>query len=412
MKQPLTASRERAALWLSSVVITVVVLLQDNGRIVPETKLDVVLDPWTMASRSLSAWDPSAGFGRVQNQAIGYLFPMGMWNMIGDAVSSPPWLTQRLWLAGIVVISMWGAHRVATAAGISTAGGRISSALVYALAPATISVTFFQSAGQLPYALIPHVLAELMAARQGDSQRRVAARSTLWLVAMGGVNAASVAAVVPLVGVWFWSREQGSDRRRLAGWWILGAVLGSLWWAIPLVVTVRYGIRFTDFTETASTTTITESATEILRGTGHWLPYLDTSARHRRNYRNRSGGPSWVGSKRFTTKKMDHHEPPTWGNGHGDRLGQHWWRPVCRSCPRSTRWPICSVAQRSEVRCGCEVALGHRFRAHGGSGHFDHQVRPSHRPSRLERPSKRATAGLECSSSWRVVGDRRSSPSS
>ena len=46
----------------------------------------------------------------------------------------------------------------------------------------------------------------LVAHRADDDPRRTAARSTLWLVAMGGVNAASIVAVLPLVAVWFaWS---------------------------------------------------------------------------------------------------------------------------------------------------------------------------------------------------------------
>ncbi|MCB1040595.1 MAG: DUF3367 domain-containing protein, partial [Acidimicrobiales bacterium] len=270
--------RERAALLAASLAVGIGLLAHEPGRIVPETKLDVLIDPGGAAARALGAWDPSAGFGRLQNQAVGYLFPMGAWSGLGKAVGLPPWIVQRLWLWAVVSVSLWGAHRVARAIGIASAGGRVCAAVGYALAPATFTITFFQSAGQLPYALVPHVLAELMAARAGASPRRAAARSTLWLAAMGGVNGASAIAVLPIVGLWFWTRTPGRDRRRLLGWWSLGAVLATLWWAIPLLVTVRYGLRFTDYTETAATTTITESATEVLRGTGNWLSYVDSAA--------------------------------------------------------------------------------------------------------------------------------------
>ena len=55
-----------------------------------------------------------------------------------------------------------------------------------------------------------------------------------------------------------------------------GAVAATLWWLVPLLVSVRYGVRFTDYTEPAALTTLTESATEVLRGTGNWLSFLHT----------------------------------------------------------------------------------------------------------------------------------------
>jgi arabinofuranan 3-O-arabinosyltransferase len=270
--------RERTAMGVSSVAIAVLVLLQAPGRIVPETKLDVLLDPVAYLGRSLTPWDPSAAFGRVQNQAVGYLFPMGAFTSAGHALAVPPWIVQRLWISLVVIASLWGAHRVARAVGVGSAGGRVVAAWAYALAPATMGVTAFQSAGQLPYALAPWVLVPLLTAREGASPRRVAAWSALWVAAMGGVNGASAFAVLPLVAVWFTTRAPGRDRRRLLGWWIGAVVAATLWWLIPLAVSVRYGLRFTDFTEQSSLTTWTESGTEILRGTGNWLAFVQTQS--------------------------------------------------------------------------------------------------------------------------------------
>jgi arabinofuranan 3-O-arabinosyltransferase len=268
--------RERGALLASTAALVAVVVLQAPGRIVPETKLDLVIDPTGFLERALHAWDPSAGFGRLQNQAVGYLFPMGPVHAIGRALGLAPWLVQRLWIALVLALGLWGAHRVARAIGIGTAGGRLVAAWAYALAPATIGVAAFQSAGQLPYALAPHVLVPLLTAGPGASPRRVAARSTLWIAAMGGVNGASAFAVLPLVAIWFATRLPGPDRRRLFAWWSGGAVAATLWWFVPLVITVRYGVRFTDYTEQAGLTTATASATEVLRGTDNWLGYLQS----------------------------------------------------------------------------------------------------------------------------------------
>ena len=271
-------SRERWAMGVSSAAIAVLALLQAPGRIVPETKLDVLIDPVTYLGRALTPWDPSAAFGRVQNQAVGYLFPMGAFTSAGHGVGLPPWIVQRLWIALVITASLWGAHRVARAVGVGSAGGRIVAAWAYALAPATIGVTAFQSAGQLPYALAPWVLVPLLTARDGASPRRGAACSALWVAAMGGVNGASAFAVLPLVAVWFTTRAPGPSRRRLLGWWIGAVVAATLWWLVPLLVSVRYGLRFTDFTEQSSLTTWTESGTEILRGTGNWLSFVQTQA--------------------------------------------------------------------------------------------------------------------------------------
>ena len=270
--------RERGAVWVASAAVAVLVFAQAPGRIVPETKLDVLLDPLDYLARALSTWDPSAGFGRVQNQAVGYLFPMGAFTSLGHVLAVPPWIVQRAWISLILIVSLWGAHRVARSVGVGSAAGRIVAALAYALAPATLSLSAFQSAGQLPYALAPWVLVPLLEARDGASPRRVAAWSALWIAAMGGVNGASAFAVLPLVLVWFTTRTPGPARRRLLGWWVAGVAAATAWWLVPLLLSVRYGIRFTDFTESSSLTTWTESGTEILRGTGNWLSFIDTDA--------------------------------------------------------------------------------------------------------------------------------------
>lgn len=267
---------ERAALLASSAVVVATMVAQAPGRIVPETKLDVLVEPVRFLGRALSAWDPSGGFGRVQNQSVGYLFPMGAFTAAGRAAHVPPWLVQRAWLALVVLAGLWGAHRLAAAIGVASPAGRLVAAWAYALAPATVATTAFQSAGQLPYAFVPWVLVPLVSAGPGASPRRVAARSGLAVACMGGVNGGATFAVLPLVAAWFLTRSPGPDRRRLAGWWVAAAVAASVWWVVPLLVSVRYGVRFTDFTETAALTTATESANEVLRGTGNWLAYLPT----------------------------------------------------------------------------------------------------------------------------------------
>ncbi|MBX3285929.1 MAG: DUF3367 domain-containing protein [Actinobacteria bacterium] len=270
------ASPEALASWAVCLALTAATFAQAPGEVIPETKLDVALDPVRYLARALSAWDPSAGFGRIQNQAVGYLFPMGPFFALGRGLGVPPWITQRAWVSLLLVAGYLGAHRLARALGVGSAPGRVVAGLAYTLSAASLATVAFQSAGQLPYVLAPWVLVPLVEARADRSPRRAAARSALAVLAMGGVNGAATLAVLPLAAVWFLTREGGRDRRRLVLWWVAGVAAATAWWAIALAVSVRYGLRFTALTEQASITTSTESATELWRGTGNWLGHLET----------------------------------------------------------------------------------------------------------------------------------------
>ncbi len=275
---PRRPSPETLTSWAVSLALTACTFAQAPGEVVPETKLDITLDPVRYLGRALSAWDPSAGFGRIQNQSVGYLFPMGPFFAVGEALGVPAWITQRAWVSLLLVLGYWGAHRLARAVGVAAPSGRVVAGLAYTLSAASLATVAFQSAGQLPYVLAPWVLVPLVTATPDRSPRRAAARSALAVFAMGGVNGAATLAVLPLAVVWLLTREPGRDRRRLAAWWIGGVVAATAWWAVALAVSVRYGLRFTALTEQASITTSTESATEVWRGTGNWLAHLETQA--------------------------------------------------------------------------------------------------------------------------------------
>lgn len=265
-------------LLVLSAAVTFWCIGQAPGRMVPETKLDLTVDPLRFLGRSLSAWDPSVGFGRLQNQAVGYLFPMGGFTAAVRTLGLPPWLVQRLWVALLLVVALWGAHRLASMLRIGSPAGRVLAAATYALAPATLTTAAFQAGTQLPWSLAPWMLVPLLAApRLGP--RRAAAWSGVAVAAMGGINATSTFAVLPLAVVWFATRPAGADRRRLLVWWLPSMALAVGWWLIPLVVTIRYGSDFTLFTERAALTTGTQTATDVWRGTGNWLPYVDEGDR-------------------------------------------------------------------------------------------------------------------------------------
>lgn len=271
--------RRRAQPLVVSALVVVGCFLQAPGRLVRDTKLDLVVDPVGFLSRTLHLWDPSASFGQLQNQAVGYLFPIGPYFAIGHALGVPGWILQRAWFAALLLAGLWGALRVFEALDIGRPGSRVLGAAAYGLSPSILTLVGFQSGAELPHALLPWALLPLILGARHGSTRRAAALSGLAIVAMGGVNAAATAAVLVLPALWLLTRAPGPRRRALMGWWALSVVLATTWWATGLVLQGRYGLPFADFTETASITTATTSTAEVLRGTSNWVGYLVVGGR-------------------------------------------------------------------------------------------------------------------------------------
>lgn len=264
----------RSRLNVLCLVVTAWCLLQAPGRIAADTKLDLVVDPMRFLGRALRLWQPEAAFGHIQNQAVGYLFPMGPFFALGDVAGIPMWIVQRLWMAAILVFALRGAVRVAEELDIGTPSTRLFGGAAYALSPAIVVFLAHTSGGLVPAAALPWVLLPLIRGSRQGSPRQAAARSALAVAAMGAVNAASSVGVLPLPLLWLLTRQRGPRRRRLLLWWCALTPLACLWWAVPLALQARYGLDFVPFTEPAAVTNATTSAVEAVRGTGHWLTYL------------------------------------------------------------------------------------------------------------------------------------------
>ncbi|KOG88236.1 coagulation factor 5/8 type domain-containing protein, partial [Streptomyces varsoviensis] len=129
------------------------------------------------------------------------------------------------------------------------------------------------AAAALPGAVLPWVLLPLASRTSGA--RTAAARSALLVPFMGGVNAASTLAALLPVALYLLSRPRGRRQRALLAWWIPGVVLATAWWTVPLLLLGHYGENFMPYIEQADTTTATMSATELLRGAGNWVAYLN-----------------------------------------------------------------------------------------------------------------------------------------
>ncbi|TPG17849.1 DUF3367 domain-containing protein [Pedococcus bigeumensis] len=272
---PPVVRRARTAAAL--LLLWAVAFAQVPRDIVADTKIDLALDPWGLMVRTLHLWDDSTAFGVLQNQAYGYLFPMGPFAALGQLVS-PAWVTQRLWWAVLLTIGYLATKRLLVALGVGNPLAQQVAALAFALSPRVVSTLGPISSEAAPALLAPAILLPLVLASRGEwSARRAGACSALAVLCCGGVNAtATFFAVVP-AGLWLLTRRQWW--RAPVTWWWAGATLGATaWWAVPLVVLGKYSPPFLDWIESSDAVTRNISLLDDLRGTSHWLGHLVTSA--------------------------------------------------------------------------------------------------------------------------------------
>ncbi|MBC9716080.1 DUF3367 domain-containing protein [Streptomyces sp. TRM66268-LWL] len=265
----------RSRRWLLGfwAVVFVLFLAAAPGRMTFDTKLGVNVDPWKFFGDLGQLWHDRSGFGGISDQYIGYAFPQLPFYGIADLVQLPVWLTERLWMSLIVATAFWGALRLAERLDIGSRSSRLLGAMVYALWPTYTIVVGSTSAAALPGAVLPWVLLPLTNDRV--SARLAALRSAAIIPFMGGVNAASVLASLLPVGLYLLSRPNGPRKRAMILWWVPGVILATAWWIVPLLLLGIHGENFLPYVETAETTTATMSGTEVLRGAGNWVAYLN-----------------------------------------------------------------------------------------------------------------------------------------
>jgi len=159
--------------WRLAVAVgfVAVAFIQAPGRVVADTKLDLIVAPARFLGRSLLAWDPYAGFGQLQNQAYGYLFPMGPFYLLGHVAGVPDWVVQRAWWALLLVVAYTGLLALADELGIGTPTTRLVAAAAFALSPRVLSSLGALSVESWPFALAPWILLPLVrGSARGDRQ--------------------------------------------------------------------------------------------------------------------------------------------------------------------------------------------------------------------------------------------------
>ncbi|GHJ60491.1 hypothetical protein NOK12_30090 [Nocardioides sp. OK12] len=253
--------------------------VQDPGLLAADTKFDLVAAPGDFLARALHLWDGEGALGQLQNQAYGYLWPMGSFFWLGALLAVPGWVVQRLWWGLVLAVAFAGTARLARALGVRSDLACLVAGAAFALSPRVLTTMGPISSEAWPVALAPWVLLPLVTGAERGSPRRAAALSALAISLVGGVNAAASFAVIPLGALWLLTRTPGPRRRALMLWWPAFTFLGTLWWLVPLAVMGSYSPPFLDYIESASVTTFPTTLVDALRGTSNWVPYVESGSR-------------------------------------------------------------------------------------------------------------------------------------
>lgn len=280
----------RSRLVAVCIALTALAFSQKSGRIVADTKLDLTVDPGGFLAKSLHLWDPSAAFGQLQNQAYGYLFPMGPFFWLGDALGLPDWVTQRMWWSLLLCVAFLGMWRLSAALVVASPWARMAGSVAYALSPRILSELTITSIEVWPMAVAPWVLWPLVHRAPRTWLWRIT-RSALAIACLGGVNAVASGAALVLPALWFVTRRPSWEVLRWGMAWSVACLAAIAWWLGPLLVLGRYSPPFLDWIEGISVTSSTASVFEALRGTSAWLGFLVTQA-----------GPSWPGGFVYVTQ--------------------------------------------------------------------------------------------------------------
>ncbi|GAA4759080.1 alpha-(1-_3)-arabinofuranosyltransferase [Nocardioides endophyticus] len=257
-----------------AAILTAMAFSQSAGRMVADTKFDLMTHPRGFLAGAMRLWDPLAAFGQIQNQAYGYLWPMGPFFVLGELAHVPEWAIQRAWWSVLLCLAFFGIVRLAQQLDLGSPRTQVVAGFAYVLTPRITTLLGGTSIEVWPMALAPWVLIPLVRGSREGSVRRAAAVSALVVATCGGVNAIAVAAVLPLGVIWLLTRAAGPRKWRLLGWWTLFTGLATLWWSLPLLVMGRYSAPFLDYIENATVTTVPTDLARTLAGTSDWVAYF------------------------------------------------------------------------------------------------------------------------------------------
>ena len=270
-------------MWWSCILgLALVHILQAPGRTTFDTKLDLVVEPSGFMARSLDLWSPDSGLGELQNQAYGYLFPIGPFFAVGDWLAMPPWVWERLWSFLLTVLAFEGVRRLARAWGGLGPRGCLLAGIAFVVAPRFLGTVGVLTGETLPSAVTAWAVLPLVLARRGRLDGYVAAGlSALAVLCMGGHNAVETLATLPLPAAVLAAAvlcRQLSWRHALA--WLAAVTAVCWWWLGPLLLLGRYSPPFLDYIESAQNTTGPVGWFNAFRGADHWLAFISLGDFH------------------------------------------------------------------------------------------------------------------------------------
>jgi arabinofuranan 3-O-arabinosyltransferase len=266
-------------LVLSCLALVALAFVSHPGQIISDTKLDLAVNPAGFLARALQLWDPSQ-FGQLQDQAVGYVFPVGLLFLLAKAIAVPAWVAQRIWIALMLLAAFLGIVRLADRLGIGTPATRIAAGFGYALAPNALGMLGTLSSEFLPIAMLPWILIPIVrAAAAGPAMRApgrltAAAQSAVAVALCSGINAAATFAVLIPPVIFLLTAARPAPRWRIMAWWVPAVLLATFWWTYPLLLQLKYGASILPYTESAALTTGPTSLFDTLRGTENWITYL------------------------------------------------------------------------------------------------------------------------------------------
>ena len=179
-------ARTRVRLTAACLLLVGLALVQDPGFLVPDTKFDLVEAPVDFLARALHLWDAQGAFGQLQNQAYGYLWPMGPFFAGGVLAGLPGWLVQRLWIGLVMVVALAGTVKLAKALGVRSDLACLVGGIAFALSPRMLTTLGPISIEAWPSAVAPWVLLALVRGSRAGSPRRWAAMAGLGVATVGG----------------------------------------------------------------------------------------------------------------------------------------------------------------------------------------------------------------------------------
>ena len=251
------------------------------GETTADTKIDLHVDPAGFLADVAQVWSTSGGLGQVQaGQYSGYLWPMGPFFWLGDAIGLDAWVVHRLWLGMLLAVAALGAVKLLeellddrSNAALAVAG------LVYLVNPYVTTFTQVTSVTLLGYAALPWLMLAVHRGLRSHGRWWWPAFFALVFTSTGGgVNAAVSAWLLlgPALLLIFEARAGKGPVpfRGFAARTALLTIVASLWWVVPVAVHARFGINFLPYTESVGAIWTTTSLPESLRLMGFWLSYI------------------------------------------------------------------------------------------------------------------------------------------